>query len=142
MTSLQLKIKSQTEKLHNVREFVSDAARKAGFDDESTSKIALAVDEACTNIIKHAYQYAPDKEIEIGITQSNGRFEIIITHQGKLFDPNTVKSPDMKEYLTHYRQGGLGMHLMRLLMDAVEYKVIAAEKCEVHLMKKLPATLH
>jgi serine/threonine-protein kinase RsbW len=142
MTSLQLTIKSQTEKLHNVREFVSDAARKAGFDDESTSKIALAVDEACTNIIKHAYQYAPDKDIEIGIKKNNGRFEIVITHQGKLFDPNSIKSPDMKEYLIHYRHGGLGMHLMRLLMDAVEYKVITSEKCEVHLMKKLPVAIH
>ena len=141
MASLRIKIKSQTDKLHNVREFISDAARKAGFDDEATSKIALAVDEACTNIIKHAYKFAPDKDIEIGIKKSNGRFEIVITHRGKLFDPDTIKSPDMKEYLTHYRHGGLGMHLMRLLMDAVEYKVIAAGKCEVHLMKKLPITV-
>jgi serine/threonine-protein kinase RsbW len=142
MTPLHLTIKSQTEKLNYVREFISGAARKAGFDDETTSKIALAVDEACTNIIKHAYQYSQDKEIEIGIKTDQGRFEIVITHQGKLFDPSTVKSPDMKEYLTHFRRGGLGMHLMRLLMDAVEYKVIAPEKCEVHMMKKLPVAVN
>jgi serine/threonine-protein kinase RsbW len=135
---LELKIQSQTEKLIFVREFVSEAARKFGFDDEAVSKIALAVDEACTNVIKHSYDYAPNREIEVKIATKNTTFEVVIIHQGKSFDPQAVKSPDMKEYLTHFRRGGLGMHLMRSLMDGVEYRTGKDQRSEVHLVKHLP----
>ena len=135
---MELKIQSQTEKLIFVREFVSEAARKFGFDDEGVSKIALAVDEACTNVIKHSYNYAPNHEIEINILTKKSVFEVVIIHQGKSFDPAAVKPPDMKEYLSHFRRGGLGMHLMRSLMDGVEYKMSKDQKNEVHLVKRLP----
>ena len=136
---MQLKIESQTEKLSLVREFVSEAARKCGFDEEAIGKIALAVDEACTNVIKHSYDYAPHKEINIKIAIGKGAFEIIITHHGKSFDPQAVKSPNMKEYLSHFRRGGLGIHLMRTLMDKVEYKTLSDKENEVRMMKHLPA---
>jgi serine/threonine-protein kinase RsbW len=137
MITSTLNISSNTEKLSAVREFVSDAARNFGFDDETVSKISLAVDEACTNIIKHAYEYAPNKELEIKVLTNKQQFEVIITHQGKLLDPKLITTPDMKEYLVHPRRGGLGIHLMRLLMDSVEYKIRDDKKCEVHLMKKI-----
>jgi serine/threonine-protein kinase RsbW len=137
MITSTLNISSNTEKLNAVREFVSDAARNFGFDDETVSKISLAVDEACTNIIKHAYEYAPNKELEIKVLTNKQQFEVIITHQGKLLDPKLITTPDMKEYLVHPRRGGLGIHLMRLLMDSVEYKIRDDKKCEVHLMKKI-----
>jgi len=136
---VQLKIKSQTDKLHLVRDFVSEAARECGFDEESVSKIALAVDEACTNVIKHSYEYATDKDIEISVKTGKSDFEVIIVHQGKSFDPQAIKPPDMREYLTHYRRGGLGMHLMRSLMDRVEYRTsLNTKKSEVHLVKQIP----
>lgn len=141
MNTQNLKIESRTEKLSFVREFISDAARKFGFDDESVSKIALAVDEACTNIIKHAYELRPNNLINIEVITNKRLFEVVITHQGKLFDPKLFKSPDMKEYISHPRRGGLGIHLMRLLMDNVEYKTLPDQRCEVHLIKKLPASV-
>ncbi|MBA4312604.1 MAG: ATP-binding protein [Chlorobiaceae bacterium] len=137
MITSTLNISSNTEKLNAVREFISIAAHNFGFDDETASKISLAVDEACTNIIKHAYEYAPNKELEIKVLTNKQQFEVIITHQGKLLDPKLIKTPDMKEYLVHPRRGGLGIHLMRLLMDSVEYKIRDDKKCEVHLMKKI-----
>jgi serine/threonine-protein kinase RsbW len=137
-TPLELKIQSQTEKLIFVREFVSEAARKFGFDEETVSKIALAVDEACTNVIKHSYDYAPNREIEVLIKTKGTAFEVVIVHQGKSFDPAAVKSPDMKEYLSHFRRGGLGMHLMRSLMDDVAYTTAKDRRNEVHLVKRLP----
>ncbi len=139
---MQLKIKSQTEKLHLVRDFVSEAAREFGFDEETVSKIALAVDEACTNIIKHSYNYASNKDIEVKILTTNGTFEVVISHSGKSFDPAAIKAPDMREYLSHYRHGGLGMHLMRSLMDKIEYKKFSEEKSEVHLVKNMSSRLH
>ncbi len=138
---IHLNIESKTEKLSLVRDFVSGAARDFGFDEESISKIALAVDEACTNIIKHSYNYATDRKIDIKVMPNQKVFKIVITHQGRMFDPNSVRTPDMPEYLSHYRKGGLGMHLMRLLMDKVEYKILPDDKCEVHLIKNLSVKL-
>jgi serine/threonine-protein kinase RsbW len=65
------KIASRTESLSEARDFVGTAARSFGFSEEEAANIMLAVDEACTNIIKHAYQFAPDKEIEIEIVERN-----------------------------------------------------------------------
>lgn len=137
--ALELTIQSRTENLRRVRDFVSDAARTVGFDDESVQKIALAVDEACTNIIKHSYHFAADKDIEISIMTSDGIFEVVIADKGSSFDPRRVEIPDMKEYIRKYRRGGLGMVLMRSLMDVVEYKTYPGAKNTVRLVKYLRA---
>ena len=99
MNNSRLTIQSQTENLRLVREFISKNARDFGFDEESVDKISLAVDEACTNIIKHSYEYASNKDIEIVVMTRPGQFEIIISDRGKSFDPSMVKIPDMKEYI-------------------------------------------
>ena len=139
--TVHLHINSQTEKLILVRDFISGAARDAGFDEETASKIMLAVDEACTNIIKHAYEFKPSNDIDIEVTSSEKKFEIIIKHSGKSFDPHAVKSPDMKEYLRKYQRGGLGIHLIRSLMDEVNYSTLANGKSEVRLIKFLPVPI-
>lgn len=130
-------IESRTEKLRLVREFVSAAAREFGFDAGSVHKISLAVDEACTNVIKHSYKYASDKEIEVVVHTGDGTFEVVIYDEGIAFDPDAVHNPDMKEYREHYRKGGLGMYLMRSLMDKIEYKSRSNHRNEMHLIKYL-----
>jgi len=132
-----LEIESRTERLIAVREFVSSAAREFGFGDEEISKIALAVDEACTNIIKHAYKYDPGKSITVTVRGRQASFEVCVSDTGRGFNPNGVPSPDMKEYLAHYRRGGLGMYLMRSLMDNVEYNIQPGMQNEVRLTKIL-----
>ncbi len=135
---MHLRIHSQTEKLNLVREFIGEAAREYGFNDEVVGKITLAVDEACTNIIKHAYRSNPNKDIDIDVKTGANRFEIIITHDGSSFDPKMIKSPNMKEYLRSYQRGGLGIHLMRTLMDEVEYEILPNRKNVVRLIKNIP----
>lgn len=135
---MNLKIKSQTEKLYLVREFVSDAAKNFGFDDDAVGKIALAVDEACTNVIKHSYEFASNKDIDVRIFTANGKFEVVITDQGKGFNPEAIQSPDMRAYLSAYKKGGLGMYLMKSLMDKVEYHIAQGQNNEVRLIKFLP----
>jgi len=134
---LKLTIPSQTEKLKLVRRFVTGAARKFGFSVDDAAKIALAVDEACTNIIKHAYKFAPDQDINLRISLKDGEFEVLITDYGQPFHPDRVKIPDMKEYLAHYGRGGLGMYLMKALMDKVEYRIRPGLKNQVRLVKYL-----
>ncbi len=135
-TRLNLRIPSQTEKLNMAREFVADAAKVFGFKEDDVNNIALAVDEACTNIIKHAYSYAADKQIDIVVSMKKPEFEILIEDHGKHFNPNQIPVPNMKEYMSHYKRGGLGMYLMKKLMDKVEY-TIHPKKNVVRLIKYL-----
>ena len=101
------------------------------------SKIALAVDEACTNVIKHAYRFDASKRITVTITPGNGIFEVSIIDTGKQFNPDAIETPDMKEYLTHFKKGGLGVYLMKTLMDKVEYSIQPGKRNEVRLVKYL-----
>ena len=138
MKTETIQIESRTERLIAVREFVSDAARTLGFGDEDVSKIALAVDEACTNVIKHAYRFDPSRTIQVSVRTRNGAFEVAIRDDGVQFNPTQVQNPDMKEYLSHYRRGGLGVYLMKSLMDKVEYEMTPGKMNEVRLIKYLP----
>ena len=131
-------IESRTERLSIVREFVSDAARRVGFSDEEVGKIALAVDEACTNIIKHAYKFDPNQDIAVSVSTEDRLFVVRIRDHGRTFDPSGLQPPNMKEYLSHFRRGGLGVHLMRSLMDKVEYSIDPGTTNEVRLTKNLP----
>ena len=137
MRTRKLTIESRTEQLIAVREFVSAAARDFGFRDEEISKIALAVDEACTNIIKHGYRFDSSKNLTITIKPGNGAFEVLITDTGTRFNPDELQTPDMKEYLAQYKKGGLGVYLMKTLMDKVEYHIRPGEMNEVRLVKYL-----
>ncbi len=138
MRKQTLKIDSKTDQLVAVRDFVSQAAVAAGFSEEDVSKIALAVDEACTNVIKHAYKYNPEKHISVTVADNKGEFEVSIVDNGKQFDPQKLKAPDMKEYLSSYRRGGLGVYLMKSLMDRVEYDIEPGKSNKVRLIKHLP----
>lgn len=137
MKQKSISIESKTERLVVVRDFVSHAAREFGFSDEEVSKIALAVDEACTNVIKHAYEFDPGKKIMVVVKPNKGAFEISITDNGKRFNPDKLQAPDMKEYLSHFRKGGLGVYLMKSLMDKVEYSSAPGTRNEVRLIKYL-----
>jgi serine/threonine-protein kinase RsbW len=132
-----LHIESRTERLIAVRDFVSAAAREFGFADEEISKIALAVDEACTNVIKHAYEFDSGKQITVTVKRGDDAFEVTIRDTGKQFDATNLQPPDMKEYLSHFRRGGLGVYLMKTLMDKIEYKFEPGQPNEVCLTKYL-----
>lgn len=131
----QLKIPSQTDNLELIREFVSRVAVKVGFEDNDVNKIELAVDEACTNVIKHAYEKDQKQPIDIAIQIEYNKFTVIVTDRGKGFDVSKIKTPDMKEYLIEMRVGGLGIFLMHSLMDEVDFDIRPGVKNQVKMVK-------
>lgn len=114
--------KSTTTALSDVREFVNRLAGEFGFGDKEVSEITLAVDEACTNVIKHAYKENPEGEFEIKVIASGFEFEIVVRDWGDSFDPEKVPVPNIREKIKKHRAGGLGIFMMRKLMDTVEYQ--------------------
>lgn len=133
----ELQVKSSTDNLAEIREFIRSSAEKSRFDKPAVEKIILAVDEACTNIIKHAYKYSPDGEINIKIQSTESKFTILITDEGQHFDPNLVPEPNLAEYHKQRKVGGLGMFLMKKLMDEVRYNTLNDKRNQVVLVKYL-----
>jgi len=133
----QLKVKSKTENLSEIRDFVSGNARAADIPEVTVENIILAVDEACTNIIKHAYNLSPEGEIIIKIEYDEDKFMVTIIDYGKSFEPDRVPLPDLQKYYREHRVGGLGMYLMKSLMDDVEYISIPGKYNQVLLSKNI-----
>jgi serine/threonine-protein kinase RsbW len=133
----KLEINSRTENLAGIREFINSAAVDAGFSKEAIDNIILAVDEACTNIIKHAYEYLPDGKIILNLKTDKKTFTIDIIDYGKSFEPGLVPNPDLQKYFDEKRVGGLGMYLMKSLMDDVKYTSVPGKFNQVSLSKNI-----
>lgn len=133
----ELKIPNQTDNLELIREFVSKLSAKVGFNNDDVDKIQTAVDEACTNVIKHAYEREGEDHIGIIIKIDYQKLTIMITDQGKGFDPKQIKRPKMDEYLAELRVGGLGIYLMKALMDEVDYSIQPGVGNKVRMVKYL-----
>lgn len=134
-TQYQLKIPGQTDNLELIRLFVSAVADKVGFAADEVSKIELAVDEACANVIKHAYAKETKEPIDIAIEIDYKKLAIIITDHGKGFDVNKLSKKNVKDYIAEMRVGGLGIYLMKALMDEVEFNSQPGVKTQVKMVK-------
>ena len=108
--------------LDEIREFVGEVARQVGFSEKEIYSIQLAADEASTNIIEHAYAGVENGRIEIDCNITGDDLKIVMRDNGKSFDPSSVPEPNVKADLTERKIGGLGMYLMRKLMDEVSYE--------------------
>jgi serine/threonine-protein kinase RsbW len=137
LKKVKLEINSRTENLAEIREFINSAAAESGFSKEAIDNIILAVDEACTNIIKHAYKYFPDGKIILTLKTDNKTFTIDIVDYGKSFEPGLVPNPDLQKYFNEKRVGGLGMYLMKKLMDEVKYISVPGKFNQVSLTKNI-----
>ncbi|MFH2029953.1 MAG: ATP-binding protein [Bacteroidota bacterium] len=137
ISNKELKVSSKTENLAAIREFVRDASVQAGLNSKNTDKIVLAVDEACSNIIKHAYAYSANGKLEIKVKSEKEKISITIVDHGSQFDPSLIPEPNLKQIQEERRGGGLGMFLMKKLMDEVKYTNLTKNKNQVVLVKYL-----
>jgi anti-sigma regulatory factor (Ser/Thr protein kinase) len=110
------------EFLDEIREFVGEIARQGGFSDKDVYNIQLATDEAASNMIEHSYENIPDGVIDLSCGMEGGLIRIILTDYGEPFDPSVIPLPDLKADLSDRKIGGLGIFLMRKLMDEVHYE--------------------
>ena len=110
------------EYLDEIRDFVGSIARDGGFSDKDIYNIQLATDEAASNIIEHAYEGVSDGILELSCGMLDDTIKIVLTDHGEPFDPGSIPMPDLKADLTERKIGGLGIFLMRKLMDEVHYE--------------------
>jgi anti-sigma regulatory factor (Ser/Thr protein kinase) len=110
------------EFLDEIRDLVAQVAREGGFSEKLIYSLQLAADEAASNIIEHAYEGISDASIDLTCDMRGESIVITMRDHGKPFDPSVVKEPDLKADLSERQIGGLGIYLMRKLMDSVEYE--------------------
>jgi len=114
-------IPASTKNLSEVRNFVAQHALSNGYSRQQISDIRLAVDEAITNIIKHAYNGDENHTIEIDVTFKKDRVCIELFDTGTTFSLKSFKQPDIEEKIKQKKRGGMGVYLIHSLMDDVSY---------------------
>lgn len=112
---------ASTKNLAEVRNFAADHAENHGFNKQQIADIRLAVDEAITNIIKHAYKGDDTKSIDIEISLEENQICIQIQDTGAAFKMNKFKEPDIERKIKEKKRGGMGLYLIHSLMDEVSY---------------------
>jgi anti-sigma regulatory factor (Ser/Thr protein kinase) len=121
LTELQgpvvLDIPADPASMFLVRAVVGKLSEKIGFEAAEKDKLILAVDEACTNVIRHAYENSSFGRIVLTFTLKSDFLEIHIRDFGKTADPATFQSRKLDEV----RPGGLGIHFIKSAVDKLEY---------------------
>lgn len=117
----KITVQASTEHLSEVRDFIASYATKHGISSHEVEDIRLAVDEAYTNIIKHAYQNDPSQFVEIIMGSNENEFWVSLMDDGKSFDPTAYPEPDVRRKIKARERGGVGVFLMKKLMDRIEY---------------------
>ncbi len=110
------------EFLDEIRELVASVARGGGFSDKAIYSLQLAADEAASNIIEHAYEGVSDAVLDLTCDMRGDEIIISMRDTGRSFNIKSVKEPNLKADLSERQIGGLGVYLMRKLMDTVNYE--------------------
>lgn len=115
---LSLKIPADPKKLRMLREGVQECCEEAGCDKKIVSDIVIAVNEACMNIIQHAYKGRPHGEIIVEIRQADDKLQIEITDFAEPVAREQIKPRNLDDI----KPGGLGTHFIQEIMDEICYE--------------------
>ena len=121
--------------LEPISKFIIKQAENAGFSEKDIYAIQTAVDEACSNVIDHAYGGENIGDIKISLKDSNHELKIIISDTGDPFDPEDIPDPDITSPLEIRKERGLGIFFMKKLMDEVIFEFSPSEGNKLTLTK-------
>ena len=114
---------TQLEHLADIRDFVERSCTQLGVDDHCCFQLTLAIDEACTNIIKHGHYEAnlAPSQIDLSLHRDANIITVTIVDRGRSFDPAAIPPPDLTGDWRTRRVGGLGWYFIQQISDEVHY---------------------
>lgn len=121
---IAVELLSQPRYLGGARDLIAAVAKRFGFDDSECGRIALAVDEALCNIIRHGYERRTDGRIWISVWPLNegpgdpGGIRVVIDDEARQVDPQKIRGRELEDV----RPGGLGVFIIREVMDRVDFE--------------------
>jgi anti-sigma regulatory factor (Ser/Thr protein kinase) len=134
----QIAIEPEIAEIPRLNEWVEEVLTAEGVGPTTILNATLAIEEAMANVIKHAFAgVAPPHRIALSLAVASDRLRIELCDNGREFDPASAAAPDLTSPLAEREPGGLGLHLIRTMMDRVEYRREAGENRLV-LEKSLP----
>jgi serine phosphatase RsbU (regulator of sigma subunit)/anti-sigma regulatory factor (Ser/Thr protein kinase) len=119
----EITIPAQMSYLLQVREFIEHIGKRYKYSEKMVNSFKLVIDEACTNIIRHGYRDIKNGEIKLKAIIRRLSLTIVIIDQGISYDPRQANTPDLAKYVDIGKKGGLGILMMRKLMDDIQYVV-------------------
>lgn len=108
--------------LEQICDFVTECATNAGLDESEVYAVQLAVDEASTNIIEHGYGGECPSRIDVTCEILEDGLKVTLYDDAQPFDPTAVPEPETNVPLEELKPRGLGIYLMRKMMDEVKYQ--------------------
>ena len=132
---LTMQLQSKPNLLSSVRSMILSLTQRVGFDETECGHIALAIDEALANIIRHGYDHRDDEPIHIALwilRDDPPGIRIMIEDEAKQIDPDSIKGRDLEDV----KPGGLGVHIMREIMDSCRFECRKQEKGMRVIMEK------
>ena len=132
--SKTITIACETKNLPKVRKFIGDILLRNELDEVESHKVILAVDEICANLIIHANHSDPSKNLEVGVDVDPANVVFTIKDRGESFDITKYKEPSMDKIINTGRKGGLGLILVRRIMDNIEFST--EKNCNICTLTK------
>lgn len=132
-TLLDMEIAGNPRSLSLVRRILATCALSQNLQTQQLNDVKLAVSEACTNVIKHAFRFDQTRKFGLMVQVSAQFYYVQLVYQDGMFDPNTIPVPDLDDI----QEGGLGVYIMRNIMDLVEYSVDETTKTVILRMVKM-----
>ena len=130
-----LNVAAELQNLVKIRDFVGQTAAALEVDPGTIPNLQLAVDEAVANIILHGYR-GEAGQIEIVVERKANDLVISLRDQAPLFDPTQAVTPNLTAPLAERQPGGMGLHLIRQIVDQMAYRVTEAGGNELTLVKQ------
>ena len=119
-----------------IREFVAEASRSLAADERAIRDLQLAVDEVCSNSIRHGYG-GQDGQIEVSVERLGHSIQVVVRDWGVAFDPEQIPVPDLGIPLEDRALGGLGLFLVQQVMDDVRFEFDDSKGNTVTMVRRL-----
>jgi len=136
--NVQIRVPGDTHSLSLVRKIVTHLATAAGFPAEEVDKIEIAVDEACTNAMEHAYrEISPKPPVRLDIRASSREFVVDVIDEGKPFDFDAYQPPQFPDHWNAGNTRGVGVYLIKQCMDETRYDRLPDAGNRLRLVKRM-----
>ncbi len=120
--AMQVTVRNHRSELARVGRLIEAFGEAHALSPDLIFKVNLALDEVITNIVLHAYDDQAEHGIGVGLDLKTDALTITVEDDGRAFDPLSVAPPDLDLSAESRDVGGLGLHIVRSIMDGVEYR--------------------
>lgn len=118
----KIQIACRTTALSELRNFLNQTLLPTKLNENELNQVTLAVEEVCANLIIHSHQCNENDHILLAVRQESDRLTFEITDKGKAFNLLDYEVPDLKKVISEKRKGGLGIILVKKIMDEIEFE--------------------